>query len=175
MAKGRTAPGDGGDDAEIAVIFAGIAHRIDMRTEQQCLGGLAGDAVGLDAADHGAKRIDMHLHAGLDHPGRHHVGGIAMRLRQRQARQHVGIGAELRQRLDARHQGLARGLDEARDGTHCGNRSASRSAAMRSIWLSAVSVSASTVLPMRCSNPARICSFVAPFTAMMKGKLNLLR
>ena len=55
-----------------------------------------------------------------------------------------------------------------RDG-HDATRSSMRNRRMRSTLASAVARSVSASLSMRASNEARIASFVAPFTAKMKG------
>ena len=71
---------DADDDAERAVVIAGVDHRVDMRADQQ-------PRALADAPAHGAERVLAHGKTRLAHPFRHQIGGAAMLGRKEQAHQ----------------------------------------------------------------------------------------
>ena len=103
IAKGNRLPaaveigdaGDRGDHAERAVLFAGVAHGVEMRAEHQTR--QAGPVAFVAAADI-ADRVEMRGHAGLAHPGQNQIGGVAVLRRKKNPRQmlrRLGDGPEL--------------------------------------------------------------------------------
>ena len=96
--------GDRREDAEQAVIAAGVAHAIEVRAghEHWCIGDSA-----LVATHHIAKRVPMNRHAGLTHPGRDQFTCLPMlggEVGAGEARCVLGDGGEL---LGARQDRIA--------------------------------------------------------------------
>ena len=154
---------DRGDHAEIAVVVAGVADRVDVRAEQQRR---RSGPVALVAADHVGGGIELGRHAGLLHPAAHHARGGGMGRREVEAGELAGLAGAARELVQMRHHVGAEG------GAH-GSRSLSRRRAMRSTWASAVASSVSRSLLRRRWNAARISALLRPLTAMMNGKPNL--
>ena len=108
---------DAGDDAERAVVLAGVDHRVDMRADQEAArrrGAPPSSAAAqrprtVPSASSLTARPASRIQAGDQ------VGGAAMLRRQEQAHEAVGLGGNRRERVDhrlgalAQHFGVNRG------------------------------------------------------------------
>ncbi|GJE46609.1 hypothetical protein AEGHOMDF_5815 [Methylobacterium soli] len=108
LMKGRDCR-DRRDDAERAVVAARIAHRVDMRAEEQ---GRCARPIALVAPDHRAGRVERHPHARLLHPGADLTRGSRVGRREEQAGEQAGLVREPGEDVEACHHGGA----EARPG-----------------------------------------------------------
>ncbi len=90
--------GDGCDDAQHAVIAAGIADGIEMGAEDERR---QARRRALIAPDDIADRVHMHGHAGIAHPGHDEVAGPPMLGAQEHAGQPAGVLADRGQRIGA--------------------------------------------------------------------------
>ena len=86
------------DDAQHAVVLAGIAHRVEVRAEHEA--GQAGP-VALVAADDVADRIEARGHARLAHPAEHELARGVLLAGEEHARQAVGLARVPGERLAA--------------------------------------------------------------------------
>jgi hypothetical protein len=108
------------DDAQVAVIFAGIAHGIEVRASDQGRG-LFMAGRGFVAADHVAGIVAPHAHAGLLHPVRQFAGGGLVHGREVGPGQHAGrfrVPGQLFGPLHGLLAGLAKRLRHGMDGIH---------------------------------------------------------
>src|SRR5262249_26420758 len=125
-----------GHDPERAVIFAGVDHGIDMRTNQQAL-----FLVRPPMPAQGAKRVLAHGHAGLSHPACDQVGRTAMLGTEIQPDQPLRFGGnrpQFRQhRLGARAEryDVGRALLSHRQWALSQRPSCARSSSVMLVWL----------------------------------------
>ena len=87
------------NDAEHAVVLAGVAHGVEMRAEHQARQHRR--RVAFVAADAVADRIEARRHAGVAHPAQHQRVDRALLRRQEDAREAVGLLRMRGQRLTA--------------------------------------------------------------------------
>ena len=117
------------DHTERAVVFAGVDHGVDMRTDQQ-------PPALAPAPAHGAKRVFADREAGLAHPFRHQIGGAAVLRRQEQPHQPVRFGRDRAELGDDLGGALAERLRINRHLCAFTQRpSLSRSSSVMPVWL----------------------------------------
>ena len=90
--------GEGGEHAQRAVVFPGVAHGVEVRAEQQRF---RAALRGFPAAEQVEGRVHAHLQPGLAHPGGDEFVRVAHGGRGERAREAAALVADLRERLAA--------------------------------------------------------------------------
>ena len=76
------------DHPEHAIVFAGIAYRVEMRAEHQARRPRSVAFITTDAV---ADLVELGAHAGIAHPAQHEIAGGTLFLAQEDTRQSIGL------------------------------------------------------------------------------------